>query len=158
MTLHRTVRGLAALLIAAGASGAGATTCSVESAGVSFGQYNPFNGAPTDSVGTITLSCSGASGTDVAYVLRIGPGASGTPTARVMRSASGWSLGYNLYTDPARSLVWGDGTGGTRVVADVFSLRGMGQTRRYQVFGRTFERQNVAPGVYSDSLVLSVEF
>ncbi len=158
MTLHRTVRGLAAVLIVAGASGAGAVTCSVASAGLSFGQYNPFRGAPNDSVGTITLSCSGASGTDVAYVVRIGPGASGTPTARVMRSASGWSLGYNLYTDPARSLVWGDGTGGTRVVADAFTLGGMGQTRRYQVFGRTFERQNVAPGVYSDSLVLSVEF
>jgi spore coat protein U-like protein len=94
MTLHRTVCGLAALLIAAGASGAGAATCSVESAGLSFGRYNPFLGVPNDSVGTITLSCSGASGTDVAYVLRIGPGASGTPTARVMRSASGWSLGY----------------------------------------------------------------
>jgi len=158
VTRHATARGLAALALATWASGAAAVSCSVESAGLSFGQYNPFRGAPNDSVGTLSLSCSGAAGAEVVYVVRIGAGSSGTPTARTMRSPSGWSLGYNLYTDPARSLVWGDGTGGTRVLADAFTLRGMGLTRRYPVFGRTFERQNVAPGVYTDSLVVSVEF
>lgn len=158
MIRRAAVRGIVASLLAASASGAAAVSCSVESAGLSFGSYNPFRGAPNDSVGTISMTCSGSAGNEVVYVMRIGPGSSGSPTSRTMRSASGWTLGYNLYTDPARSLVWGDGTGGTRVLADAFTLRGMGETRRYPVFGRTFERQNVAPGIYTDSLVVSVEF
>lgn len=158
MTLRAAARGLVAVLLAAGASGASAVSCAVESAGLLFGTYNPFQGTPNDSVGTISLSCSGAAGNEIVYVVRIGPGSSGTPNSRTMRSSSGRILVYNLYTDPARSLVWGDGTGGTRVLADALTLRGMGQTRRYPVFGRTFERQNVSPGVYTDSLVITVEF
>ena len=158
MNRCRSVRALAGLLLAAGASGAGAASCSVESAGLSFGQYNPFRGQPNDSVGTISVSCSGASGTDVAYLIRIGPGSSGTLATRTMRSSSGWALGYNLYTDPARSLVWGDGTGGTRATGDALTLGGISQVRRYAVYGRTTERQNVPPGFYTDTLILTVEF
>jgi spore coat protein U-like protein len=152
------IRALAALLLTASASGAGAVTCSVESAGVSFGQYNPFRGQPNDSVGTISVSCSGAAGTDVVYLIRIGPGSSGTLLARTMRSSSGWALGYNLYTDPARSLVWGDGAGGTRVIGDALTLGGISQLRRHSIYGRIAGRQNVSPGLYSDTLILTVEF
>ncbi len=158
MNRCRSVRALAALLLTASASGAGAATCSVESAGLSFGQYNAFRGQPNDSVGTISVSCSGAAGTNLAYLIRIGPGSSGTLLARTMLSSSGWALGYNLYTDPARSLVWGDGTGGTRVIGDALTLGGIGQVRRHPVYGRIAERQNVSPGVYTDTLILTVEF
>jgi spore coat protein U-like protein len=154
----RSARALVGVLLAAGASAAGAATCSVESAGLSFGQYNPFRSQPNDSVGTISVSCSGAAGTDVAYLIRIGPGSSGTLVTRTMRSSSGWTLGYNLYTDPARSLVWGDGTGGTRAIGDALTLGGISQVRRHSVYGRTTERQNVPPGFYSDILILTVEF
>jgi spore coat protein U-like protein len=152
------VRALGGVLIAACASAAGAATCSVESAGLAFGQYNPFRGQPNDSVGTISVACSGAAGTDLAYLIRIGPGSSGTLVTRTMRSSSGWALGYNLYTDPARSLVWGDGTGGTRAIGDVLTLGGIGQIRRHPVYGRTTERQNVPPGFYTDTLIVTVEF
>ncbi len=158
MTRRAAVRGAVAILLAACASGAAAVSCSVETPGLSFGNYNPFQGAPNDSVGTILVSCSGAVGSQVAYLVRIGPGSSGTPNARMMRSPSGRTLGYNLYTDAARSLVWGDGTGGTQTLSDALTLNGVGQTRRFSVFGRTFERQNVSPGVYTDNLVISVEF
>lgn len=158
MNRCRSVRALAGVLLAAGASAAGAATCSVESARIVFGQYNPFGGQPNDSVGTISVSCSGAAGTDIAYLIRIASGSSGTHATRTMRSLSGWSLGYNLYTDPARSLVWGDGTGGTRAIGNALTLSGISQVRRHSVYGRTMERQNVPPGLYADILILTVEF
>ena len=79
MIRQAAVRGLVASLLAAAASGAAAVSCSVESAGLSFGSYNPFRGAPNDSVGTISMTCSGSAGNEVVYVMRIGPGSSGSP-------------------------------------------------------------------------------
>ena len=158
MNRRCSLHALTGVLLAAAASAAGAASCSVASAGLSFGQYNTFKGQPNDSVGTISVTCSGAAGTDIAYLIRIGPGSSGTLATRTMRSSSGWALGYNLYTDPARSLVWGDGTGGSRATGDAITLGGIGQIRRYSVYGRTTERQNVPPGLYTDTLILTVEF
>ena len=108
--------------------------------------------------GTITVTCGGLAGTAVAYTIRIGTGGSGVYAPRAMRDGTTWQLGYNLFTGASRTLVWGDGTGASRVVADGYALQGRSVTRSYPVYGRIPARQNVAPGRYVDSLVITLEY
>lgn len=150
-----------AALLCAGALGAvpaAATQCSVQASAVEFGVYDPFSPAPSDSVGTITVTCGGLAGGAVAYTIRIGTGGSGVYSPRAMRDGTTWQLGYNLFTGASRTLVWGDGTGASRVVADGYALQGRSVTRSYPVYGRIPARQNVAPGRYVDSLVITLEY
>lgn len=147
-----------ALTLALAAGPVAAASCSVQPSGLTFGAYDPFSPVPLDSMGTVVVSCSGTSGALVAYTLRLGTGGSGTYTTRRLRGGTAWSLDYNLYVNPARSLVWGDGNGGSQVVGDAFRLPNRPVTRVHAIHGRLFPRQNVAPGPYTDTLVLTLEF
>jgi spore coat protein U-like protein len=151
---------LIAMLGGAGLGGAPAQAmqCSVQASGVEFGVYDPFSPAPTDSVGTLTVSCDGPAGIAVAFAIRIGTGGSGVYGPRTMRDGTTWQLGYNLYTSASRTLVWGDGTGASSTITDGFALSGRRVTRSYPVYGRIPARQNVAPGRYVDSLVVTLEY
>ncbi len=150
--------GLAAALLCPATALAQPARCNVQTQSVAFGSYDVFRPAPNDSVGAVLVSCSGPRGMPVGYEIRLSGGFSGTAASRAMRSGDGWSLSYNLYADPARTVIWGDGSGGTRGLADGYLLIGPSVTRRYPVYGRQFPRQNVAPGTYADTLVVTVEY
>ena len=79
------------------------------------------------------------------------------PTGRL--SGGGWNLNYNLYTNSARTIVWGDGTGGSSAQ----TLSGgtvSGGLRRFSrtVYGRIAAMQNVGAASYSDTIVMTVIF
>ncbi len=135
-----------------------AALCFVQTQAVGFGAYDVFAPAPVDTVGSVVVSCQAAFNESVAYAIRLSPGGSGSAAARVMRSPDGWGLAYNLYGDAARSLVWGDGSGGTQVLRDGFAVPGLQEQRRYPIYGRMPARQNVPPGLYTDTLVVSVDY
>lgn len=135
-----------------------ALDCRLQASGLVFGAYDPLSRVPADSAGSVTVSCTGPPGTPVVYVLRLSAGSSGTFGPRTMRSGTRWSLTYNLYTNAARTLVWGDGSGGSEVVSDSFALSAPSTSRVHPVHGRLFARQNVPPGTYVDTLVLTVAF
>ncbi|WP_407809904.1 spore coat protein U domain-containing protein, partial [Staphylococcus aureus] len=83
----------------------------------------------------------------------LSPGISGAALARQLRQ-SGHQLNYNLYTDNARTIVWGDGTGGTSKVST--PLNGLlSFSVSVPVYGRIPARQWVAAGPYSDSVVVT---
>ncbi|MFM1990577.1 MAG: hypothetical protein RJA99_3534 [Pseudomonadota bacterium] len=155
MTAARVV---AAALLALAAGPVAAVGCTVQPSGLSFGGYDPFSPIPLDSMATVVVNCNGTPGALVAYTLRLGTGGSGSYTARRMRGNGAWSLDYNLYVNPARSLVWGDGNGGSQAVGDAFLLPPRPITRVHAIHGRLFQRQNVPPGPYADTLVLTLEF
>jgi spore coat protein U-like protein len=148
---------LAAACIIASAH-AGAATCAVAAVSLAFGNYNPFRAAHADTNGNIAITCNGVSGEIVAYTVALSAGASGTPGVRRMRYGAVASLSYNLYTSTARTTVWGDGNAGTLVVSDSFALSGSQAIRNYPVYGRTFARQNAPVGLYSDSIVVTLNF
>jgi spore coat protein U-like protein len=137
---------------------AAALSCSLQSPGLVFGAYNPLSLAPVDSASSVTVTCTALPGASIVYTLRLGPGGSGSFSERRMRSAAQWALTYNLYTNPARTLVWGDGNGGSQVVSDALTLSAPSASRVHPVYGRLFARQNVPPGTYVDTLVLTVDF
>ena len=144
-----------ALMLAGGS--ASATNCTVSSVNLAFGGYNPFRVSHTDSNGNVAVMCYGALGDTVAYTLTLSPGSSGTPALRRMRYGKSM-LSYNLFTTPTRTTIWGDGNAGSVIVSDTMGLTGSNITRNYTVYGRTFARQNVLVGNYTDSIVVTLNF
>ena len=58
---------------------------------------------------TITATC--ASGAD--YTIALNAGVQGGTVALRRMAAGGGTLNYNMYSDPGRTTIWGDGTAGT---------------------------------------------
>src|SRR5207245_5087488 len=112
--------------------------------------------ANKDSIGYVDVSCSGAPGDAVNYSISVS--LSGIPSNRKL-SAGASTLTYNIYTDSARTLVWGDGTNGTAVVTDSYTMAGSSTTRTYTVYGRIFGAQNQATiGSYSEASGVTLSY
>lgn len=134
-------------------------TCTTSATGVAFGTYAPFNGTPLDSTGTVTVTCTPTLvGLLVSYSIALSAGSSGSYASRTMLSGTS-PMNYQLYTDASRSTVWGDGSGGTAVVSDSYTIALLFPvTRNYTVYGRVPALQAVGPGTYSDSIVVTVTY
>src|SRR5258705_13899924 len=90
-----------------------AAVCTVSTPSVAFGSYSPLTGASRESIGGVDVTCSTLIVGTVSYAISLSAG-TGPYAARQMASGA-HSLGYNLFKDSARSLVWGDGTSGTSI-------------------------------------------
>jgi spore coat protein U-like protein len=123
-----------------------AALCTVGTTSVAFGAYDSFSNSPTESTGTVTVSCDAAA----PYSVAINAGGTGSFNRAMSFGAN--QLAYNLYADSARTVVWGDGTGATSRV----NHAGTGAVDI--VYGRVPARQNVRAGSYGDSLIVTVEF
>jgi spore coat protein U-like protein len=133
--------------------------CTVSGINLVFGSYDPFRLAPTDSTGNIAVTCSGEAGMKVGYGISLNAGNAGSFAPRQMRlTGSNATLGYNLYLDPARSQIWGDGNAGTFPKVDGYALTGLSSTRNYPVYGRIPARQNVLIGPYLDTIMITLLF
>jgi spore coat protein U-like protein len=146
---------LAALFLAS--THAAAATCSVSAVSLAFGSYNPFKAGHTDTTGNIAVTCTGKPGEVVAYGIALSAGGGGFPVRR-MRTPSGYLLNYNIYTNAARTFVWGDGSSGSLVVNDSYTLGAPVTTRNYAVYGRAFGGQKSVVGIYGDAIVATLNF
>lgn len=154
---------LAFVLCGAGKAHA-AADCSVTAVSLNFGNYDPSVTGPDDSVGTVTVTCRyiPPGTTRVNYRVTISNGTYGTsPTARQLGTGSA-RLGYNVFANPARSQVWGDGTGGTVIASGTMTLgRGNGNGTRtitHTVYGRIPQLQDAVPGAYNDTLLVTLTY
>jgi len=129
-----------------------ASFCSFTSVtSVSFGTYNVFSALPNASgVGSINVFCE--SGGGPSFVVTLSTGQSNTYSSRVMRSG-GNSLNYNLYTSAVRTVVWGDGTGGSSVMTAAKQ-----STTTLSVFGQIPAGQDATVGTYTDNIIVIVSF
>jgi spore coat protein U-like protein len=119
--------------------------------GVGFGAYDVFSDAPNNSgVGRVTIQCNGIRRQTV--VVTLSAGHSHSFAARIL-SSGGNSLAYNLYTSASRSVIWGDGTGGSSTM----TVAGDASTS-LSVYGQIPAGQDPGAGSYSDSILLTVEF
>lgn len=133
-------------------------SCTVSATAVDFGTYAPLTGASDPSTGTITLQCTAPSTVNLSWTIALGTGNSGSYVARTMNDGSG-NLQYQLYTDSAYQTIWGDGTNGTSQVSGSVLLQlGITYTTSYTVYGLIPGAQNVAPGTYNDSIVVTVTY
>lgn len=69
-------------------------------------------------------------------------------------TSSSTVLPYNLYTDSARSVVWGDGTNSTATI----SLTGTGNTVNTTIYGNIPASSVLVPGTYNDSVVVTLTY
>ena len=146
---------LAAALLAAPFFCAPASACTISSAGVAFGAYNPQSAANDDSTGTVTLACAP---TVTAPVVALSTGGSGTYSPRRMTNGA-FNLNYNLYTTAARTVIWGNGIGGT-VTQTLTGGTVSGGIRNFSrtIYGRAPGSQNIGAGAYLDTITLTVTF
>jgi spore coat protein U-like protein len=160
------VRALVAVLlsvVAAPAIAAGTVSCSVSAAALSFGSYDVFAASPITSTTTLSVTCTLTSGgaTTVTYVVALSSGSSNTFVQRQMKNGAN-ALGYNLYSDSARTTVWGDGTGGTQTVSQPQPMQLKPPTPvltdNFTVYGNVPALQDVAVGAYSDNITITLTY
>ncbi len=83
--------------------------------------------------------------------LSAGVNAGGGDTgARTMKSGNN-ALPYQLYLDPARSKIWGEGSG-------AYSGIGTGNTQSLTIYGRLPSLAGVVPGSYSDTVTVTISY
>jgi spore coat protein U-like protein len=120
-------------------------TCSISAAtALAFGTYDPFSTTPLDSTSQVTFRCPPGPKVRIA----LDAGSSGAFSARTLR-AGGEVLLYNLYADAARTVIWGDGTGGSSI-GPLVVVKGPAGTNIAYVFGRIPARQDPVVAVYQD--------
>lgn len=103
---------------------------------------------PQDTVGSITVHCHPAE--DVTITLS--PGQSGNCNQRYMLSG-GNNLFYNLYTNSARTIIWGDGICGSTV-----SLKANPPGDTVYIYARVPQGQDPAVGSYSDNITITIRW
>jgi spore coat protein U-like protein len=139
-----------------GVSATVTSNCSIVTAPVAFGNYAPTTTHLTTALeaqGSVTVSCTSGS---VAHI-QMGQGLNpvgANEAAPVRQMANGASrLAYWLYTDAARTDVWGN-TSVTGV-----DHTGTGATSgAIAVYGRVPGAQNVPAGAYADTVQATVTF
>ena len=129
-----------------------AAQCSISTTSVAFGTYNVFVPTPLDSLGAVVYRCNGGAHT---IQITINQGLGGTFSPRKLFKATEW-LGYNLYRDPSRTTIWGNGTSGTSfyVTSSIPNNRDVS----VPVYGRVVSGQDVRAGAYADSVSVTVNF
>jgi spore coat protein U-like protein len=157
---------LALLLSLLGMAGpAWAAGCSVSSAGLAFGLYQPlsFPGKLTsaDSISNagISVVCTGIVGGGL-YTLALGPSIAGpgdrVSTRYLVNSNGGDDMRFNVYTDAAYSVVWGDGAMGSLISGGIASGD---SNRSITVYGRVPAGQNtLKAGSFAGSLTITLTY
>lgn len=139
------------------------TTCTVSTPGLAFGSYNVFAAGATKVNATLSIKCTlttPPNSVTVNYTISLSTGSSNSFVQRQMTSGAN-TLGYNLYTSNAYSVVWGDGTGTTKTVAGSMSLTSGNptHTNTNTVYGQIPALQDVAvANNYSDNVTVTVTY
>lgn len=113
---------------------------------------NPLTPVPSDGRVTVTLVAS--------------PGSSASFAVRTLGNNG---PRYNIYVNPSRSDIWGDGSSGTRVLTHTFtfSLLGGGlgalpygppQRHTFAIYGSVRSSLNVRAGPYSDTITATLSY
>lgn len=114
--------------------------------GVNFGAYNVFGGV-SNGTSTGSVRCTG----NLNVTISSTTGGAGVFNPRKMSGTAS----YNIYIDAGRTLIWGDGNGGSN--QDPFTNTGT-QTWTITEYGRVPATQDLAPGTYNDSLTVRVAY
>lgn len=149
--------GLLVLLgsVSAFAQGTGGARCMLGATPLVFGRYLPFSGVPADFSATLTLTCTASGAAPVAFHGTIA--LSGGASARHLASGV-YKLRYQLYLDPGRRVLWGNGIGGTVSVSGVVSANAVFR-QTITVYGRILARQSGARvGVYTDRIMIEMNY
>ncbi len=157
------MKGLVALMAAAGAGSAQAATatgsmnvqitilasCDVVSASdLNFGSTAAIASA-IDQTSTITVKCSSTTPYNVG--ISLGSGGGSTSARRLVNGGN--FVTYALYRDSGRTQLWGDTVG-----TDTVSGTGSGANQSLTVYGRVGAQTVPPPGTYTDVVTVTVTY
>lgn len=131
-------------------------SCTVSATAVPFGVYNPMSLSVLNGSGTVTLTCSVLSLLS-SWTIYLSTGNSTSFASRLLKSGTN-SLTYNLFTTASHTTVWGDGTAGTGYVSDTELISIGNTTFNYPVYGQLAAMQDKPPGIYADSITVTVNY
>jgi spore coat protein U-like protein len=127
--------------------------CSMNSAVLNFGDYNPIGTnqhAPLDAMTTFVIMCT--KGANVTVRLNNGLYAgNANQTTKAMSDGSGNYISYELYNNSGHSTVWNE-------VNPVTFISTSSSARNQAVYGRVPGGQNVAAGIYHDTVTITATF
>jgi spore coat protein U-like protein len=125
--------------------------CQITSAGtLDFGSTGVI-GANRDATSAIAVQCT--TGTAYNLGLDIGKGVGATFATRYMTGPASAKLGYSLFTDTARTSLWGN-----VVSTNTMSAVGNGATQTYTVYGRVPPQTTPTPGAYTDIVTVALTY
>jgi spore coat protein U-like protein len=126
--------------------------CSFETlSAVDFGTYGDGQASSSITTATFGIKCTGIGNSNATF--SAGPGSnSGDFQTRYMNGPNGSTLRYQLYTDAARTIVWGDGTRDTSPI----TIMQNGAHKDVTVYAELFGNQSGEEGQYSDTIVVTV--
>jgi spore coat protein U-like protein len=122
--------------------------------GVSFGNYDVFNAAPTLANGTIVYQCSNFVPAGQVVKINLSRGSAPTFNPRFMKNGAQHLL-YNLYLDAGFTKIWGNNTGGSFQYSQN-TLNGVATT--VTIFGRITAGQDLTAGAYSDTITVTMNW
>lgn len=124
--------------------------CLISATNVSFGSAGVLKSS-LSATGSISARCTNGD----AFRISLNGGSSGNVAARTLqRQGGGGTVSYQLYTDSARSIPWGDGTAGTSMMTGT----GSGNAQAISVYGQVPAQATPAPGSYSDTITATIVF
>lgn len=107
--------------------------------------------ANVDATTTLSVQCTDTTAYDIG--LDAGTGTGATVAVRKMTGPGAATIDYTLYTDAARTTVWGNTVG-----TDTVSATGNGTAQTYTVYGRIPAQTTPADGSYSDTITVTVTY
>jgi len=127
--------------------------CTITTAPVNFGAYDPVAAnatTPLDGTGTLTVACT--KGAVAKIGLNAGSNAQGT-TRRMSQSTAAF-LNYEIYSDAAHTVVWGN------TATDSLDIPAAPNKnpRNFTAYGRVASAQDATVGAYTDTVVATVNF
>lgn len=130
------------------------SSCIITASSVAFGAYTPTATATSLSAnGIIDATCSNG----VVYTLTLDSG-KGTIGARKMAGTNAENadfLFYNLYTNSAKTTIFGNGTTGN---GSKITVTGNGNSQATTIYGNLLTNQYVTPDSYSDNLTVTMAY
>ncbi|MBL8511491.1 MAG: spore coat protein U domain-containing protein [Betaproteobacteria bacterium] len=131
--------------------------------GLPFGTYNPLSTTDLDVNPVIRVSCTLQSNPRpqaVSYSIALNKGSTAATFNPRQMALGAERLNYNIYTNAARTTIWGDGTSGTTAVTGTFTLNTIGGTsnRNHTMRARIPQGQDVAAGNYTDTVTITLTF
>ena len=127
--------------------------CTVSTAPVAFGNVDVTSGQAFQGTGSVSVTCT--NGTAWTAAADVGAGSGADLSNRRMANGADL-LNYSLFTDSARTQLWGDGIEGATAT---FNDTGTGTVQTRTVYGLIPAGQTGLPaGVYADAVQVTVSY
>lgn len=126
--------------------------CTISATPMAFPGGSTLTTAQT-AASALNVRCSNT----LPYAISLNGGGSNAVTARRMSLTTGGvttTVNYQLYRDANRTLIWGDGTGGTVT----YTANGTGNSAQIPVYGLVPVQATPVPGDYSDTITATISF